>query len=242
MSVRFYAKVFALAASAAFAIAAVSSEPSTQPEDNLQYWLGRAKPAGQCADSQPAEPQGTNPFKSAQAGNPDAAPGVVELSDGTIIAGYVYTTHETPLKVYVADERRWRRVPLLAALSVNAVVVAEEMRPHWRFGETGQPEKFYTGKEYPYRRFLWKIHLADGTHITGVIKGQPIWVAREGQRRGPFVLHERLRGPLGGELEDLIYIERIIISRRCMEQVLSSRDEGAGEGDDENRRGESASD
>ncbi len=218
---------------AGFAVV-MAEETATRPADNLQYWLDRAEPATQTAESRPARQDVKNPLKPGGA-NPDAVPGVVELSDGTVLAGDIYTTTETPLKVFVGAERRWRRVPLPAALSVNAVVVEEEMRPHWRFGEMGRPEKFYTGKEYPYRRFLWKIHLADDTYITGAIKGQPIWVEHKGEKHGPFLLHERSRGPLESKLEELVYLKRIVVSRRCMERLLASREESAGGADGKSR-------
>jgi len=64
--------------------------------------------------------------------------------------------------------------------------------------------------------------------ITGIVKGQPVWVDRppqagkEAQKAGPFMLDERSKGEMGQKLADLVYVKRIIVSRKAMEQVLGN--------------------
>ena len=199
--------------------------PQSQPAGNLDYWLRRAQPASQAASRPATRPGATQP--RAPARRSDALPGVIELSDGTQLAGYVYTTREMPWKVWVEKEKRWRLVPPIVVLSLTAVVVGERMDLEWRWKEMGAPEKIYTGRKYPWRRFEWKLHLIDDSYVTGLIKGQPIWVRTREKTVGPMVLYERQKGPVGTTLENLVYVKRVIVSRKMMQKVQAAAAEKA---------------
>jgi hypothetical protein len=197
--------------------------PVSKPADNLSYWLSQAK----AAESRPAAEAnasgggaGKYPFGTDENfRRQDALPGVIELSDGQVLPGYLFTTAEKDWLVWVETEKRWRRVPFLALLSITAVVVEEQMEPVWRWKEMGVPERVYTGEEYPTRRLDWRFHLIDDSTITGSVKGQPVWVEAGGRKSGPFVLHETVKGPIGQKLSDLVTVRRIIVSRRLMDEV-----------------------
>ena len=73
------------------------------------------------------------------------------------------------------------------------------------------------------RQYRLKLHLIDGSYITGEIKGQPLWVEDGGVKYGPFVLNERSKGEQGQSLKDLVYVKQTIISRRLMQEVLQDR-------------------
>ncbi len=223
-----------LAAAAADAPKGTAPRPATQPSrpagglgGNLEYWLDRAAPAA----SQPATAasQGADPFRKSGPLRDDALPGVIELSDGTLLPGWLYTTRESPYLVFPRSEKRWRRVPLAAVLGVAAVVTQERMELQWRWKAMGEPEKVYTGRKYPFRRLQWRFHLVDDSQVVGDVKGQPLWVERDGETWGPFVLHERMKGEVGATLADLVYVKRVIVSRRLMEEVI--RTEAAAKGD-----------
>lgn len=204
-------------------------DPTNQPaaKDDLDYWLNRAKPV---ADTQPTTlPANGKPVRNEVRTPPrdDALPGVIELSDGTQLAGWMYGTRDKPWRVWVAEEKRWRRIPPAAVLSITTVVDQEEMKLRWRWKAMGEPEKVYTGKRYPFRRLRWRFRLADGSRITGAVKGQPIWIETANQTLGPFVLQERARGRDGQSLAELIYIRRIVVSRRMMEKVRDRRSSDA---------------
>ena len=197
-----------------------------KPKDNLDLWLTEDPDKGAGKGTNPDG--GRNPFGQVLAvGRPDALPGVVELSDGRILAGGLYTTVEKPWVVFVQKESRWRRVPFINALSITAVVVSEKIELRWRWKAMGEPEKVYTGKKYPTRRFMWKFRMLDGSYLTGAIKGQPLWVQYGRKRHGPFVLHERSRGQDGQSLKDLLYVKRVIVSRRMMTEVLAEQAKAA---------------
>ena len=189
-------------------------------EDNLDYWLHHAtsKPA-----SKPAKTADTGPAATAPAGErpsrSDALPGAVELSNGTILAGYLYTTAEKDWEVFVEEEKVFHRVPFIAVLSLTANVVEEGMELEWRWKEMGTPERVYTGRSYPTRRVTWTLKLIDGTSVTGAIKGQPLWVEQVSGKFGPILLAERSKGEMGQTLQDLVTVKRLVVSKRMMDTL-----------------------
>ncbi len=218
---------------ALLAIVVRADGPVTQPAEpasNLDYWLNQGQPAP--APSQPGVSEGTNPFSAASRIRPGEVPGVIELSDGTRLAGYLRTTDQTPLKLYQASAKRWRRVPMAAVLAIEPVIVQQEMQLHWRWKAMGVPERVYTGKKYPFRRFEWQLTLADGSTLRGVIKGQPLFCRDpHGESvagpQGPWLLQERSKGQPDQTLEDLIYIKKVVLSRRAMQAQQSPPKHGS---------------
>lgn len=193
------------------ALPAGPADLTTQPRDNLDYWLTQAGPA-----SQPTSTTGANPFAAQTAENfsqPDALPGAMQLSDGKVLAGGLYTTQEKDLEVWIQTEQRWRHIPLLAVLGIRAVVVSEELEPEWRWKQMGSDEKVFTGRNRPSRQLNWRVNLIDGTSLEGEIKGQPLWIEHAGQRT-LHVLHSRAKGQFGQTLDELVYPRHVVISRK----------------------------
>lgn len=213
----------AIAAAIAIALSAALDRPHPTPARAQDINLDRpedrpaTRPAGLTTGDLIASPDNAKPRRE------DALPGVVELSNGRLMGGWLFTTAEKPWIVFVEAEQRWRMVPFIAVLSITAVVEEEKMEQEWRWKEMGVPEKVFTGREYPTRRLLWRFHLIDDTTITGAIKGQPLWVELAGRRVGPMVLNERSKGEMGQKLADITYIKRIIVSRRAMDQTLKDQ-------------------
>jgi len=153
----------------------------------------------------------------------DALPGVIELSDGNQLAGGLYTTLEKPWIVWCEATRSWRRVDFLTLLSIEAVVEEQRMELSWRPKGMGEPEKVYTGGKYPMRRMHWRFKLIDGSVVEGSTKGQPVFVELTGKVYGPFILGERMKGEDGQTLEDLVYVRKIVVSRRMMDLVIAEK-------------------
>jgi len=201
--------------------------PASASQSNLDFWLTQAatgpasRPSPAATAAGPLAGEGANPFAPAGIGRfsrEDALPGAVELSDGRLLAGGLYTTRDKPLVVYIDAEKRWRHVPLICVLGIRAVPVGEEMDREWRWKEMGSDEKVYTGRQRPVRRYLWRLSLIDGTQLEGEIDGQPLWIERDGER-SLWVLHDRHKGEWGQTQADLVYARHIVISRREMQRV-----------------------
>jgi len=200
-----------------------AQEAATQAKSNLDYWLSQ----GKAASSGPAgvvEPT-ANPLGPAgrRIGRRDALPGVVALSDGRLLPGYVYTTRDKNWEMWVESEKRWRHIPPILVLSIRAVVLEAKLDKEWRWKEMGSDERTYTGRTRPVRRHEWTFHLIDGSYLTGSVKGQPLWVEYGPKKHGPFVLHERTAGQYGQALADLVYVKKVVISRRAMSDALDDR-------------------
>lgn len=193
--------------------------PKKKKPGNLEYWLNRATTA---PDSQPDDKTEKTSDNNVLP-RTDAVPGAVEMSDGKQLAGWLYTTRDKPWVVFDPATDRWRRIPFIAVLSINAIVTEEKYELQWRWKEMGAPEKIYTGRKFPYRRFLWEFRLIDGTTIKGAVKGQPLWVAWDGKTAGPMVLHERDKGKIDVKLEDLHYVKKIVVSTKMRDAVLADR-------------------
>ena len=138
----------------------------------------------------------------------DAVPGYIELSSGRKIPGKICTTRGRRLKIFNLQREAYEFVPVPAIEHIEAVVEWERTEREWRFKEAGNPEKVYSGREYPARKLAWRLTLRNGHQITGHILGQPLYVAREGDPER-WILHDRQKGDVGATLAGLLYIRRV---------------------------------
>ena len=114
-----------------------------------------------------AEPPAMNPFGEAPTVRQDAVPGYIQLSDGSIHAGLIYLTRDKRLQVYDEKLERQREVPLRVVKQVECIVKREWMEKEWKFKETTNDAKMYTGRGYPTREYYHTITLKDGRTISG---------------------------------------------------------------------------
>jgi hypothetical protein len=190
-------------------------QTASQPASNLDFWLAQAATASSAAAPRQQNPRGPD---SQAAG--ESLPGVLVLSDDTVLAGRIYTTLDKDLEVWEASQQRYRGVPPVLVLSISAVVVSQETQPEWRWKEMGSEERVYTGRQQPLRRLEWKLHLIDDSYITGSIKGQPLWVrTADDKTHGPYLLSERQTGQPDQTLAQLLYVKQVVFSRRAMEEA-----------------------
>jgi len=157
-------------------------------------------------DTKPATGKAaTNPF-----GDPgeavqrkDAVPGYVELSNGLKIPGYIYTTRAKRLKIFNLKRELYEYVPVPALKSIQTTVEWERMDKEWRFKEAGNPEKVYSGREYPVRKVMYTLTLRNDHEITCHMLGPPLYVEQSGKPRVQFILHDRDKGEMGAALDSL---------------------------------------
>lgn len=204
------------------------TEPATQkkkPVSNLDFWLNQATTAPASRPADAVTKPASNPFSNKNRSfRPDAVPGVIEISSGKQLPGWLYTTRDKPWVVFDPVLERWRQIPFITVLSITAVVTEEKYELQWRWKGMGEPEKVFTGKKFPYRRFLWEFRLIDGSIVKGAVKGQPIWVRWDKKTAGPLVLHERDKGKIDVKLEDLYYVKKIVVSTKMRDAVLADRE------------------
>jgi len=203
----------AMAAALALAASALAGDPVAKP----------APPDITIIDDEPAPPA-SNPFSGGAdvAGRKDAVPGCVELSDGRLVAGRIYTTRGKYIKIYNLAREMNEYVPVPAIKRIEVTVQWERMDKEWRFKEAGNPEKIYTGREYPVRMLEWRLVLRNDHEIVGHILGQPLYVS-EGGRAERFILHQRDKGEMGQALKDLVYVKRVEFGPEAYERAEKER-------------------
>ncbi len=184
------------------------ARPAAGPDITFIDWPEEEDDDDDASGRSPASPFGLE----ASVLRRDAVPGYIELSDGRKVPGKIYTTRAKRLDVHNLERRLDEHVPVPAIKSIEAVVEWERIERQWRFKEAGSPEKVYSGRTYPARMLAWRLTLRNDHVITGHILGQPLYVTREGETER-WVLHKRQKGPIGGTLEDLLYIRRVVFGK-----------------------------
>ncbi len=170
-------------------------------------------------------PTAASPFAST--GDPvrkDAVPGYIELSDGRIIPGRIYTTRAKRLKIFDLEKNTYEHVPVPAIKKIEADVEWERFDREWRFKEAGNPEKVYSGRTYPVRMLAWTLTLRNDHTIHGHILGQPLYVTFEGETER-WILHKRQKGEIATTLGDLIYIRRVGLGKEAYHEAYKAKKE-----------------
>ena len=182
------------------------------------------------------EPPAINPFGPAPSEREGAVPGYVELSNGAIHAGTIYLTRDKRLQIYDEQLERQREIPLQVVKKIECTVKREWLEKEWKFKETTNDEKLYTGRSYPAREYLHTITLKDGRTITGplaaivyVQPSQPSSVRPE-EHRSPvqpehYLLNKRNKGEMGETLKSLVYVKRIKLGKEALEEVTKEQHE-----------------
>jgi len=174
---------------------------------------------GQPAAQKPERPA-TNPFGTAGGFNrQDAVPGYLELSSGLKVPGYIFTTRAARLKIYNLDREIYEYVPVPALKSIDTEIEWERMDKEWRFKEAGNPEKIYSGREYPVRKVCYTLTLLNDHKIRGHILGQPLYVAHN-DKAERFLLHDRDKGAMGQTLADIPYIKHVELGPEAYNQAV----------------------
>jgi hypothetical protein len=164
------------------------------------------------------EPPGINPFGSTDAVRDDAVPGYLELSDGTVRVGQIYLTRDAKLKVFDDTQKRQREVPLTVVKRVDCGIDREWLEKEWRFKENANDEKVYTGRSYPVREYLHTVILLDGRAIKGPMSALVYVQPEGGGEPEKFLLHKRDKGPIGVDLNRLIYVRSIRLGADAQEE------------------------
>lgn len=174
------------------------------------------------------EPPALNPFTApnnpTQPTRDDAVPGYIQLSDGSTHPGHLYLTRDARLRLYDAETKRQREVPLSAISEVDCRIAKEWLEPEWRFKENANDQKFYTGRSYPAREYNHVITLKDGRTLSGPLSAIVYVEEKPGEKPTRFLLHKRDKGPVGTDLKSLLYVQKIALGQQALDQAAPARD------------------
>jgi len=183
-----------------------------------------------------------NPFGAVRQDRDAAVVGYLEMSDGQIFVGNIYMTRDKRLKMEDSmrqvgggdgapddnSDKRQREIPLKAVKQIEAKVEKEWVEKEWRFKELALDEKYYTGRTYPVRKYVYTVTLKDDRKITAPV-AEIFYVkpfrelaagARTDEEPEPirFQIHKRDKGEAGTTLKALKYVKLIKLGERAVEE------------------------
>jgi hypothetical protein len=176
-----------------------------------------------------ADPPTIDPFGPKPAVRDDAIPGYVELSNGTIRPGQIYLTRDKRLKILDQQLNRQREIPLRAVAQIECRVKRQWTQNEWKFKESANDEKIYTGRRYRVQEYIHTITLHDGRTVTGplsalvYVQSDEDTVASSTATSEPakperYVLHKRQKGKMGRDPRPLVYVERIKLGEEALRE------------------------
>lgn len=182
------------------------------------------------AASQPASrpTSGLSPFR-ADALEPrrsGSRPGVIRLSSGESLPGWISTTTGKPLKLFLRSEGTYVDLKLSDIAEIRTLVEWERLEDDWRWLEQGSDVKIKTGKRYPARKTYYAVRTNDGRRLIADIRA-PLWLQLNGKTR-TLTLHSRDKGAIGVALKDLVYVSRIEFSQDRMRTLIAKQSESGG--------------
>ena len=161
--------------------------PQTQPGRGVADALGTMKP-------------------KAPAG---ARIGLVTLNNGTRYEGRIWTTLETPFRVWIEELKTYRDVDFALVKTIDVRVVSQSMEPDWRWLKEGSDEKVYSGKKYPLVELSYKFTLLNDQIIEGPVVA-PVFCF-DGNKTHNLALYKKYKGKLDETLADVAYIQSLTL-------------------------------
>jgi hypothetical protein len=163
------------------------------------------------------EPPALDPFGPRPRTRDDAIPGFVELSDGTVRPGQLYLTRDARLNIFDEKKNVYRDIPLAVVRRIDCKVQNEWLEKEWRFKESANDVKLYTGRSYPVREYVHTITLRDGRTIQGPLAAI-VYVQPEAGDAERYLLHKRDKGPVGTGLRSLVYVRSIRLGDEALRE------------------------
>lgn len=177
-------------------------------------WVTALVLAGTCLWQASGQDRPRNPFgdvRARRAQRKDIRPGTLTLSDGATYSGQISTSRSKPLRFFDREQGAYREVPFQFISEISTEIEHEEYEKEWRWKEGGADVKVFTGRKYPWRKYITTITLIDDSTFRGDCSG-PIYVLAPGERKAKrFIVHKRDKGKYGTKMEELKYIKKVVL-------------------------------
>ncbi len=135
--------------------------------------------------------------------------GTVTLSNGTVLAGKVWTTLKTPFRVWLADIKQYRDIDIRLIKTIRVHVLAAKQIRDWRYQQEGSDIKNYSGKTRPRISFAYTFTMLKGKPITGTLDA-PLYVRAHGHT-SDLIIYKRVEGKLGEKLSAVVYVKSVTL-------------------------------
>jgi len=136
--------------------------------------------------------------------------GTVTLNNGTKLEGRLWTTLDTPLRLWIEEAKTYHDVDFSLVKAIEVHVIAETMEDDWRWLKEGSDQKVFSGKKYPNVELAYKFTLLNDQTMEGTIVA-PIYFV-DGAKSRTLALYKHYKGNLDETLKDLVYISAITLS------------------------------
>jgi len=187
---------------------AAASADENDLDDVLKSAKTTTAPSGEPnPDSQPAARQ-VDPLGTIKSRAPaESRLGTITLNTGKTLEGRIWTTLQTPLRVFIDGEKAYRDVDFATITKAQVLVDSEKLELDWRWKKEGSDEKVFSGKSYPNVEARYKFTLVNGQTLEGGVV-TPIYI-EDAKGRQVLVMDKKYRGPLDSQLKDLVYIKTL---------------------------------
>ncbi len=174
---------------------------------SLQSLLNHAQtttaPASKFAPKPNIHPFGKNAADAAT-----VRTGTVQMSTGKILRGRIWTTQQTPFRVWLKGLKQYRDVDIrLVKEIIGTIRYARQIR-QYKFQQMGSDIKLYTGRTRPRIGYQFTFKLINGKSITGTVIA-PIYIRTDDGKQYFYLLKKRIEGQLGQKASSIAYIKRI---------------------------------
>ena len=137
-----------------------------------------------------------------------ARDGTVTLNNGETLTGQIWTTLETPLRVWVEATKSYVDVDLGEVSHIDVKVLHESMEDDWRWLKEGSDQKIFSGKKYPLVELEYAFTLVNGQKVEGGVVA-PIYMLDAAGKKHALALYKKYKGKLDETLKDVAYIKSI---------------------------------
>lgn len=141
--------------------------------------------------------------------------GTVRTSDGKTASGLLYTTLGKALKIYDPEKKKFVKFTLNEIKRIDVAIEIEKEEPYWYWKESGSDEKVYTGKTYPWRKYVTTVTFSGGKKVGGYLSGL-IYLEKDGKKTR-YTLYKRQKGNEGQKPKDLLYVTNVTIGSNTAE-------------------------
>ncbi len=149
-----------------------------------------------------------HPFAINSAGAAAVRTGTVQMSTGKILRGRIWTTQQTPFRVWLKSLKQYRDVDIrLVKEIIGTIRYANQIR-QYKFQQMGSDIKLYTGHTRPRIGYQFTFKLINGKSITGTVIA-PIYIRTDDGKQYFYLLKKRIEGKLGQKASSIPYIKRI---------------------------------
>ena len=186
--------------------AATAADAQDDPADLLR----NARPAttAPASVSSPDAPDFRAPGSTTTRPPEGARTGTLLLSDGTKLEGTLWTTLQTPFRLWIEDDKTYHDVDMALVTRIDVHVIKEGMEDDWRWLREGSDQMVYSGKKYPNVELTYRFTLLNGQTLEGGVVA-PIYFQVGAGKARTLALYKKYKGALDQTMKDLVYIKEI---------------------------------